>query len=384
NNNELPPPTPTPTATATATPTATFTPTPTLTPTATSTQTPSPTATATSTATFTPSPTATLAPPFDPPRGEKVGFVRGWPLVEWRHVWINPNAEPLAVQVVDPIPATWRYLNGSLRCETQGSTVTQRCLYDPATRRILWEGVLGPDPGATSELDAHNEVVIRFQVYVPQDATSVENQVRAYWDENRDRVVDSRDPNVATDTPVVRTARVHRPELPETGFWSQLHEEALQRQAETRVDLGSLWLEIPRLNVRAPIIAVPQIHGQWVTDWLWDHIGWLQGTAFPTRPGNAVLTAHVQRRDGLPGPFATLPTLRWDDRIRVHAWGTVYEYAVREAYAVRPSDLRPLAPRAGTWLTLLTCHDYDPTQGTYTARWVVHARLARWYHEFNP
>ncbi len=382
NNNELPPPPPTwtPTATSTATSTATFTPTLTWTPTATST----PSATPTPTTTFTPSPTATLAPPFDPPRGEKVGFVPGWPRVEWRHVWINPNPEPMAVRVSDPIPAAWRYLDGSLRCETRGSSLTQRCQYDPASRRVLWEGVLGPDPGATNEADARHEVVIRFQVYVPKDAASVENQVHAYWDENRDQTVDARDPNVAADAPVVRTAIVNRPELPKTGFGAWLHEDALQRMVGSHPALGSLWMEIPRLNVRAPIVAVPQAQGQWTTAWLWDQVGWLQGTAFPTQPGNAVLTAHVQRRDGLPGPFAALPTLRWDDRIRVHAWGTVYEYAVREAYAVPPTDLRPLAPRTGTWLTLLTCHNYDPLQGAYTARWVVHARLARWYPEPAP
>ncbi|NPA92802.1 MAG: sortase, partial [Chloroflexi bacterium] len=350
--------TPTPTNTFTPTPTETFTPTPTntLTPTPTATFTPTPTntptPTPTPTATSTPTPTPTAAP-FDPPIAYKIGIVGGWPIVEWKQVWINPNNTTISAHVEDPIPSGTSYVPGSLSCDARGVSTTTTCTYDAATNTIIWEGQIGPDPGATTEDDAANEVVIIFQVRVlDPDAVSVSNEATGGW---------VGDPNV-----VVAQAVVQRPTLPRTGFApDRVSHIAAQPQNRRYASLGTLWLAIPRLNVQAPIVGVPQTNGQWDTTWLGNQIGWLQGTAFPTWQGNTVLTGHVYLASGLPGPFVNLHQLHWGDTIEIHAFGLVYTYEVRNVMRVTPQDLTPLAHKSHDWITLLTCQGYDPQEDTY-------------------
>lgn len=58
-------------------------------------------------------------------------------------------------------------------------------------------------------------------------------------------------------------------------------------------DMG-MYLEIPSLGINAPIMAVPQGDQTWDVTWLGDSmVGWLEGTAFPTRAGSSILTGHV-------------------------------------------------------------------------------------------
>ncbi len=368
--------TPTPTATFTPTPTATFTPTPTatFTPTPTATFTPTPTATFTPTPTNTPTPTPTpTLPPFDPPLGTKIGYSGEWPVVEWRQVWLNPNTTSMAVAIHDPITAGTQYLPGSLTCEARGVSTTTTCTYDSAYNRIVWEGILGPDPGATDEASANNEVVITFQVKVlAPDLNPVANTSRAYYDANRDGVVDTR-----SDPSVTASASVHPPTLPRTGFPAGKVSAVPQRPtAFSYQDMGGLWLEIPKLGERLRIVGVPRsTQAGWNLNWLWNDVGWLEGTAFPTWPGNAVLTAHNYLPTGLPGPFAHLVRLRWGDRIIIHAYGLRYIYQVREVRTTTAHDPTVLAHKTKPWLTLLTCQDYDEASGTYLHRVVVQAVL---------
>ncbi len=216
--------TPTPTNTPTATPTST--PTPTNTPTATPTSTPTPTNTPTATPTGTPAPTATntpiptptatpapvpTLPPFDPPTGNKVGAVSAFPLIRWRQVWINPNTQAMAVRIVDPIKPGMEYY-GNLSCEARGSSVTEFCEYDPIQKSVVWEGTLGPDAGHSTEYEAQNEVVITFDAKATDpNQEEFSNEAYAYWDQNRDGVIDSRDPNVSSDSPAVSGAVEQKP-----------------------------------------------------------------------------------------------------------------------------------------------------------------------------
>ena len=113
----------------------------------------------------------------------------------------------------------------------------------------------------------------------------------------------------------------------------------------------------------------------WNVNWLWDKIGYLQGTAFPTWEGNTALTGHVVLPSGLPGPFARLNTLSWGDEIYIYAFGMKYSYAVRQAFSVDPQDPSPLQHEEYDWVTLITCERYSPTYETYRFRRVVRAVL---------
>ncbi len=73
---------------------------------------------------------------------------------------------------------------------------------------------------------------------------------------------------------------------------------------------GDITLEIPSLGVKIPIVGVPKRDGTWNVSWLEDQAGWLEGSAFPSWNGNSVLTAHVYKFNGQPGPFINLINIK--------------------------------------------------------------------------
>ncbi len=138
----------------------------------------------------------------DPPSGRKVARGVSSDVYEWTQVWINNgNSTAENAIIVDPIPAGSTYVPGSLTCDARGSSVTTFCGYDTAHDRVVWQGSIGPDLGATNADDAQNEVVITFRTQTNLGYAS--NQAMAYWDENGDGVLDSNDPNVNNDTPAM-------------------------------------------------------------------------------------------------------------------------------------------------------------------------------------
>jgi len=165
-------------------------------------------------------------------------------------------------------------------------------------------------------------------------------------------------------------------QLPETGF-APGKTTLLKPQPPTKAYsvLGDLWLEIPPLGVQTAIVGVKEGGSGWDTTWLWDQAGYLEGTAFPTWPGNSGIAAHAALPNGEPGPFARLHTLRWGDRIVVHAWGQSYTYEVRKIAQTSPDDLTALSHEEYSWITLITCEDYDEESGEYTSRTVARAVL---------
>ena len=80
---------------------------------------------------------------------------------------------------------------------------------------------------------------------------------------------------------------------------------------------AGLTLDIPKLNLKMPIVGVALSHGTWDVNWLLDRAGWLEQTAFPTFTGNSVVTGHVTLSNGDPGPFARLSTLAPGDLVFV-------------------------------------------------------------------
>jgi len=139
--------------------------------------------------------------------------------------------------------------------------------------------------------------------------------------------------------------------------------------------LNDVTLEIPILRLKLPIVGVPMKNKTWDVNWLLNQAGWLEGSAFPGYSGNSVLTSHVTLPYGQPGPFADLQKLKLGDKVFVHAFGDLYIYEIKsfsERYATDPAILQP---ESKSWLTLVTCADYDEQAGTYRKRLVFKAAL---------
>lgn len=164
--------------------------------------------------------------------------------------------------------------------------------------------------------------------------------------------------------------------LPDTGFAPDVV-TALEAQPPGAAysAAAELQLAILNLGVSIPIVGVPQAADGWDVRWLGQQAGYLHSTAFPTLPGNTVLTGHVVDATGLPGPFADLQDLRYGDQVEIEAWEQTYTYEVRTNELYWPQDGRALAHEEYDWLTLITCEGFDEASGRYFFRRVVRAVL---------
>lgn len=171
-------------------------------------------------------------------------------------------------------------------------------------------------------------------------------------------------------------------QLPATGFPPN-QSSSLEVDTFSKGDksLGNLWLELPDINIKTPIVGVPVKNNGWDVSWLWDQVGYMQGTAFPTWKGNTGIAGHVYLPNGNPGPFINLKELNWGDHIYIHAWGGIYVYEVREIYRVNPENLNVLSHKSQDWITLITCDEYDETSETFNRRLAVQAILIDVYDE---
>lgn len=165
--------------------------------------------------------------------------------------------------------------------------------------------------------------------------------------------------------------------LPQTGFpmgrTTYLPNQPLDK---TYASFSDLWLEIPSLALSTPIVGVPLTTDGWDVTWLGKDAGWLNGTAFPGWQGNSVLTAHVWDAYNQPGPFQKLKVLKYGDYVKIHTFGQVYIYEVRQSKRITPDNLiAALKHEEKAWLTLLTCEDYRTLFQAYTYRRMVRAVL---------
>ena len=161
--------------------------------------------------------------------------------------------------------------------------------------------------------------------------------------------------------------------LPATGFAPNQF-TVLSGKPESYSDT-ELTISIPVLGVRTSITGVPNHNGNFEIDWLWQDVGWLQGSAYPGSIGNSVLTAHVYLPNGRPGPFVDLKTLKWGQQIVVAQAGKSYIYEVRSVTRVKPEDVSGVAHKDYGYLTLITCQGYDMQSESYLYRTVVQAVL---------
>ena len=168
------------------------------------------------------------------------------------------------------------------------------------------------------------------------------------------------------------------PAVPSTGFAPDVVTHLPQQPAgQEYAAMGDLWLEIPRLGVKMNIVGVPQAaDGGWDVSWLGDNAGWLNGSAYPTRDGNSVLTGHVYDALGQPGPFVAMNTLWWGDQVIIHAGSAEYVYEVRSVKQVSAEDVNAMMQHEDSpWLTLVTCRGYDEASNSYLYRVLVRAVL---------
>jgi LPXTG-site transpeptidase (sortase) family protein len=353
----------------------------------------------------------TVSGVFDPPSAIKTFNDAGFPQLEFRMVWINSgNNFAIDVQVTDEIPTGTTYVPDSVTCTPRGSSTNavaassplsptavpdSFCGYDSGNNRIQWQGTIGPDDGNLTEDTADNEVVITFRVTVNDDVNQAQNQGFARVDVDEDEDFEEETvlgTSFVGSNPVVwnRSAsgvgdlipEIDLPaRLPATGFAPGIVTALTDQPASKVYAATDVWLEIPGLGVSIPIIGVPLVDGDWDVSWLGKQAGWLNGTAFPSWRGNSALTGHVTLSDGNPGPFANLGNLQWGNRIIIHAYGYAYVYEVRENRVTAPNDTSVLKHEKEAWLTLVTCKNYNESNGTYANRISVRAVLIAVYED---
>ena len=324
----------------------------------------------------------TLGTIFDPPTGIKTFNAAGLPVIEWKLVWINnSNSSAVGADIRDPIPAGTTYIDGSLVCEARGSSSTDACDYDAANNEVYWIGEIGPDRGASTESSAANEVVMTFEVEIPDDMDTVSNQASALADSDDDGEFDDESEAASLSVSNLSVWNRYAEILPESGF-ARGRITHLPKQPKNLYNTGAgMTLEIPGLQISAEIVGVPKINNRWNVSWLGDRLGYLEGSAFPTWNGNSAITGHVYDADGQPGIFHDLGKLKWGDEVLVHAYGQTYVYEVRTVdNNVRPDDTSSVYRHEDyPWLTLITCRDYDEEREAYDWRVVVRAVQTRIY-----
>lgn len=271
-------------------------------------------------------------------------------------VFNNGSVDATDVVVTDALPDFLDYLGasapGSVSVSYDAGTHTVTINYTSVTPSDLFTVIittqvndLGTPPGGTNTVDLVSE---------SPDADPTNN-------------VDS--------TPISIVVPSEAP-VPETGFAPD-RESSIPTQPEGFMydRYPGLSVEIPALGVRTAIVGVPLEKDGWDVTWLWDQVGYLDGTAFPGWTGNSVLTGHVYLPNGLPGPFIDLKHLAWGDRVIVESFGSRYIYEVRESRLYAADSRRIIRHEETPWLTLITCQSFDEESGTYKWRRVVRAVL---------
>jgi LPXTG-site transpeptidase (sortase) family protein len=188
---------------------------------------------------------------------------------------------------------------------------------------------------------------------------------------------------VPTRTPVSISSPTslwtYPPKMPDTGFVpGKARNLPVQPKEDEYQVFNELWLEIPVLHLNIPLVGIPQGKQGWDVSWLGQRAGWLNGTAFPTWPGNSVITGHVWDASNQPGVFFQLKDLHFGEDVKIHAWGMVYTYQVQENRLITSGDFNYVYEHETfSMLSLLTCEGYNPAQKQYDFRRVVRAVLVK-------
>jgi LPXTG-site transpeptidase (sortase) family protein len=179
--------------------------------------------------------------------------------------------------------------------------------------------------------------------------------------------------NSGSTTRVLPSAAV----IPVTGFAPD-HVTLLPIQPADKAykPLDKIRIEIPTLGVDFPIVGVSLSGNNWDLTWLKENVGYLEGSAYPTFNGNTVLTAHVIDSNNNLGPFSDIKGMHINDKIFIHAYGKTYVYEVQENQKILPSNISVVFKHEEySWVTLVTCEDYDAKAKVYKYRRMVRAVL---------
>ncbi len=292
----------------------------------------------------------------------------------------TPKSQTNAYDVVvtDKLPPAFQYVDASLEAVAGPTPATMS--YDAATRTItvVWDVMpLGEEAkiqfkatmGAPSGVVINNSANVAW-TSLPGDVSQPQSQYNELSTER------GYDPASNVDVYGAQAEAAVRMGLPKTGF-APGRVTTIPVQKVAYDQLSGLVLEIPKLGLKLPIVGVPRNKDGWDLTWLWNNAGWLEGTAFPTWPGNTALTAHVYLPNGEPGPFVNLYTLEWGDKVIIHANGERYIYEVRAVKRVKPNDISVLGHKERDWVTLITCEGFDEKTDAYRWRLVVQAVLVK-------
>jgi LPXTG-site transpeptidase (sortase) family protein len=277
----------------------------------------------------------------------------------------------------------------SLDCD-DGAQDPDVCTYTPGTRtmRAEWNSpndfVLGGGTGIIRITVQGNAIAFRNPVTnlgvlmdkLPGDYSRLHGQQRPF------NGAPFRPPSVSTSTATMIRSHSTRcairrttASVPVTGFAPGRTTDIAGVPDNSFALATDLQLQLPTQNATIPIVGVPLRNGHWEVSSVWNQVGWLQSTAYPTYNGNSVLTSHVVTADGKAGPFARLNRLAKDDQVYVVSNGFRYRYVVRDVRYVSANDISVLGHKVRPWLTLITCDQYDELTGKYLRRLVVEAEL---------
>jgi LPXTG-site transpeptidase (sortase) family protein len=140
--------------------------------------------------------------------------------------------------------------------------------------------------------------------------------------------------------------------------------------------LGEIRIEIPTLGINYPIVGAMLDKDTWNLTWLKDSVAYLEGSAYPTLTGNTVLSAHVMDANNNLGPFSDIKGMQSGQKIYIHAYGQVYVYQVQENRKIIPTSISSVFKHEEySWVTLVTCENFNEKTGLYNYRRMVRAVL---------
>ncbi len=137
-----------------------------------------------------------------------------------------------------------------------------------------------------------------------------------------------------------------------------------------------MTIEIPTLGIKFPIVGASITKKTWDLTWLQNNVAYLEGSAYPTTAGNTVLTAHVTDANNNLGPFSDIKGMTVGQKIYIHVNGQTYVYQVQESSKISPTSITSMFKHEeDSWITLVTCEDFNAKTGLYTSRRMVRAVL---------
>lgn len=165
-------------------------------------------------------------------------------------------------------------------------------------------------------------------------------------------------------------------QLPQTGFSSRYAVELPARPNGLSYDALGLSLFIPRFDVAAELVSIPQTGNSWSVEWLGDQAGLLEGSALPGE-GYSLIAAHNTLNSTEYGPFALLSQLEESDRVFVRTGqNDIMSFSVYANELLDPSDfesVKKFAEREPGSLVLITCEN-ELVEGGYLNRRVIFAK----------